>query len=441
MASLTLPGETVLARARELGSRGLPWVGKGSLAVLDQALISGSNFLIGVLLARWLIPEQYGAYALAFSIFLFLSGLHNALLLEPLSVLGPATYGRCLPAYVGKLLKLHGIVAILLSCLVAAGILILYGFVANPALVSALWGVCLAVPLVLFFWLCRRAAYVRLKPNLAAAGASVYCLSVVGLLLLAEKLGWLSCLTAFLIQALAALAAASLLLASLRPQANSPTGPSSSEVVRQHWQYSRWALGTQFVYWLSGNAYYVIVAAFLQIQDAAALRALQNFTVPFGQFLSALSLLVLPWASARFAQDGPRGFGRRIRQVTLWFVGLAAAYCTVLALFGTPIMDLLYGGRYSKLAHLLPLVAAPVLVLAVSQGSTIAVQAMQAPSEVFCAYSVSAGLTIVAGVALARHAGLTGALIGMLLSSLTYGMVITWRFRKRLGKGSLAPTF
>src|ERR1700691_3728197 len=49
------------------------WITKGGLAILDQGLISGSNFLIGILLARWLMPEQYGAFALAFYVFLLLS--------------------------------------------------------------------------------------------------------------------------------------------------------------------------------------------------------------------------------------------------------------------------------------------------------------------------------------------------------------------------------
>ena len=35
----------------------MPWVGKGSLAVLDQGLFAGSNFLLNVLLARWLAPS------------------------------------------------------------------------------------------------------------------------------------------------------------------------------------------------------------------------------------------------------------------------------------------------------------------------------------------------------------------------------------------------
>jgi O-antigen/teichoic acid export membrane protein len=350
-----------------------------------------------------------------------------------MSVFGPASYGKCLPAYFGKLLRLHFVLAFFLTGLVVAGIAVLHYFTADRALRSALWGVSLATPLVLFFWLCRRAAYIKLAPGLAARGASAYCLAVISLSLLIQRLGWLSSFTAFLIQSLAATAAAVLLLTSLRPQLDSRSGPSNSVVVRQHWRYSRWAVATQFVYWLSGSAYYVVVAAFLRMQDVAALRALQNFNLPFGQFLTAVSLLLLPWASARFAEEGRVGFQRRIRQITLLFVGLALAYYAVLWLFGGRIMAVLYAGRYAEFAYLLTLVAAPVVVLAASQGSTIAVQAMQAPAEVFLAYSVSGTLTILAGVALARYWGLVGALVGILTSSLGFCIVITWRCRRRLG--------
>lgn len=434
MSSCTLPKESSpsFLRAHDYWSRGLPWVGKGSLAVLDQGLISGSNFLIGILLARWLVAEQYGAYALAFSGFLFASGFHSALLLEPMSIFGPASYRRCLTGYFGKLLGLNLVLAVILTALVGAGIPFLHYFTLARALSPALWGVCLATPSILFFWLCRRAAYLNFAPGLAVRGASAYCLVAMSLLLLIQRLHWLSSLTAFLIQAVAATAATILLLASLKPQFDSGSDPSTLAIVRQHWRYGRWGVATQFVFWLSGNGYYVLVAAFLHMRDVAALRALQNFTLPFGQFVNAISLLVLPWASARFAEESRLGFQRRIRHVTLLFVGLASAYYVALCLFGGRIMGVIYAGRYTEFAYLLPLVAAPALVLAASQGAGIALQAMQCPADLFFAYTLAGVATIVSGVPLTRSCGLPGAAAGMLISNLTFFVCISCRCRTRL---------
>ncbi|MDR7400087.1 MAG: hypothetical protein QN144_12370, partial [Armatimonadota bacterium] len=74
-----------LARARVWASRGL-W------AVADQGLFSGANFVVNVLLARWLSPAEYGAFAVALSIFYLLAGFHSAVLTEPMMVFGAGRY-------------------------------------------------------------------------------------------------------------------------------------------------------------------------------------------------------------------------------------------------------------------------------------------------------------------------------------------------------------
>jgi len=408
----------------------LAWLGKGLLAVLDQGLISGSNFMVAILLARWLIPEQYGAYALAFSIFLFVSGFHNALLLEPMSVFGRASYDKQLPAYFGKMVRLHFLVAAFLTLLLGAGIALFYHLTTNRVITAALLGCCISIPLILLFWLCRRGAYLQLSSHLAAVGASVYCVLLIGFLFLIKTLHWLSTFTAFLIQSLAAGATGVLLLVFLRPKFGSASGPASSAIARQHWRYGRWVVATAFVCWLSGNAYYLIVGAFLRMEDVAALRALQNFALPLMQFLTAVSLLVLPWAAARLVSE-PENFQRRIHQVTLLLVGAACLYLGSVWAFGDRLIGMLYGGKYTEFGYLLIFIAAPVVLTAASQGNTIALQAMQLPSDIFLAYAIAGVATVVPGIPLTRHWGLRGVAAGLVVSSAAYSLTIFCRYRAR----------
>ena len=407
------------------------WLGKGALAITDQGLLSGSNFLLGILLARWLTRDEYGAYALGFSIFLFLSGFHNAFFLEPMSVLGPESYSECLSGYIRKLLGLHFPLAFLLSLLTIAAIPFLHFFKTDQALTSALWGVSVAVPLILFQWLCRRAAYLRLSPGLAAAGSAIYSVALVMLMLAFKKLVWLSPFTGFLIPSLAALPAILALLASLPKGVSVQPGPSNSDIVHRHWRYGRWVVGGTTASWLSANAYYVIVGAMLPMKDLAALRALRNFTLPCIQALVAINLLVLPWASSRFAKEGSAGLQHRTRQLTWLFGGGAVVYLATIWLLGGNIMNFLYAGRYDEFASLLVLATAPLVFIAAAMGKEVAVQVMQAPSEVFLAYGVSGALTVVAGVALTHFWGLTGGLVGLLISAIAFWAVITYRYHKR----------
>jgi O-antigen/teichoic acid export membrane protein len=401
-----------------LVKRWLPWLAKGSLAVVDQGLISGSNFWIGILLARWLAPEAYGAYALAFSIFLFISGFHSSLILEPMSVFGPGEYKDRLPAYVGKLLRLQLVLTVGLASLLALAVTAVVHFANNNTLPYALCGAALAIPWILSFWFCRRSAYLELRPAVAVRGAAAYCLLVILLLFVSGRLGLLSPFGAFFLQALASFAAGTILLLSTRPQlASLDSDPSMRIIMKQHWKYGRWVVGTSFVSWLSGSAYYVLVAALLRMEDVAALRALQNFVLPMTQFITAMTLLFLPWASAQFVNHSLAAFKKSIRTITLLFVSGAALYVACIVVFGRWLMGTLYAGRYVQVEALLPLAVLPLLMSAASQGPGIALSAMQTPSKVFWGYTAAAAITILVGAPLTYYRGLIGATSAMMISS------------------------
>src|ERR1700736_6849789 len=127
------------------------WVTKGGLAILDQGLISGSNFLIGILLARWLIPAQYGAFSLAFSVFLLLSYVYHSLLSEPQGVFSGSAYRHCLRGYLKALLGIQAILTVFGLVLLGGSAAVVYFMGKADGLPGALAGVAIASPCILFF--------------------------------------------------------------------------------------------------------------------------------------------------------------------------------------------------------------------------------------------------------------------------------------------------
>ncbi len=411
------------------------WFRRGSTALADQALFAGSGFLVNILLARWFPLELYGAYALAFSIYLFLSSFHNAMLLEPMSVLGPASYRKSLPDYLGRLLRLHFAVTVLLGLVVGIGGAVFGFFAKTTVLPSALWGVCVGTPCMLFFWLWRRAAYLELRPNVALRGAAVNTAAVVLLMFLFHAWGWLTPFTAFVVQAIAGIAASLVLMLSVRPRLRFPwLDDAMRTILKQHWEYGRWVVVTAFVFWLAGDAYYVIVASTASINDVAVLRAIQNLVRPVSQFIVAVTLLLVPWASARFADRESVTFRRGINRISVIFTAAAVAYLACLTIFGKWLTQLMYGGKYTQFAYLLPLMTLPVLFGAAAEGPAIAVRAMRVPSEIFWAYTAAAVPTVLFGVVLARHWGLLGAALGLAMSALAYCAVLSYRYKIRLSE-------
>jgi glycosyltransferase involved in cell wall biosynthesis len=409
------------------------WLRKGTMAFADQGMFAASGFLVNILLARWLPPEQYGSYALAFSIYLFLSSFHNALLLEPMSVFGPASYRNVLPEYLGRLLRLHFAVTFPLGLLVGVGGAVFALFSKSHVLPSALWGVSVGMPWTLFFWLWRRAAYLELRPDVAVCGAAANTFTVVALMFLFHARGWLSPFTAFVLQAIAGSVASALLICFVPPLLKLSGGREPmTTVLKKHWRYGRWVVVTGFVFWLAGDAYYLIIASATSISDLAAFRALQNFVRPVAQFIASINLLLVPWASARFADHAGLAFQRGIRNISIIFTTAAIMYLACLILFGRWLTDELYGEKYAQFAYLIPLIALPILFSAIAEGPSVAVKAMQAPSEVFWGYTAAAIPTMLVGMSLTRHWGLIGAALGLAGSSLAFWVVISYRYHARL---------
>jgi O-antigen/teichoic acid export membrane protein len=420
-------------------SRWMFWMIGGSLAVLDQGIIAASNFVIGILLARWLLPEQYGSYALAFAIFLLLSFSYQALLLEPQRVFGPSDYADWQPEYLGVLLRIHSVLALAIFLALGISAWLMHVFAPPDSLPGALAGVTVAAPCVLLLWLARGAFYVRMSPQHAITGAAVYCAVVLVGLLLVYRIRLLSPLSAFLLMALAALISSAVLLVRLKPVLKlRVSGPSWKVVFQQHWKYGRWILVSLVLSWLSGDIYYPLVCSFSGMAAGGALRALLNFYLPVAQTFSALSIFVLPYASRVYQENGPAALTGLTRRMAWLFAAAAIAYWAVLILFSKPVMHSLYGGRYMEVAPLVPWLAAASLPWNVAIVPTIALRAVRSSASILCTYCASSAVAVLIGVPATRAFGLRGALWAMTLSNSATLLVAFTLVSRKLRNASMA---
>jgi len=395
----------------------IPWAMKGGLAVLDQGVFAGSNFAISILLARWLSPEQYGMYAVAFAVLLFLLNFHQALVLEPMLVFGSSVYRDCLQGYLKALLSLH----------LGISLVMVFGLCVSAAVASklgqanglpgALIGVAFAAPTVLLLWLTKRIFYLKLSPAPSVGAALLYCALTMGGLALVYKHNHLSPLSAFLLMGLGALGASIVVLSYLRLRlSSSQHAPSLRDTWRRHWRYGRWALGANAMMWIPINAFYPLLSRFSGMAQAGELKALMNFAAPMLQACAALHTLMLPYASRVLEERGTPGVSIVVRRMTLLCVSCAVPYWVVLLLFKGSAFRILYSGRYTEVAYLLPIAALASVAGSAFFGPTIVLRSMESPGLIFAAVSVSSGISIAIGIPLTRAWGVGGAVWSVALS-------------------------
>src|ERR1039458_8352182 len=404
-----------------------PWAAKGGLAILDQALFSGANFIATILLARWLTPAEFGAFALAFSVFLLLGTFYTASLTEPMMVFGSGKYAGHFQEYLGILLRGHiklmvpGVFILVRAAFVLARV---YSASVDPAF----YGVAFAAPFILLLWLARQAFYVQLRPGWAATGGLLYFVFLLGFMRALWTGRWLSPITALVGMGVGALIASLFLLFILGPKWTAGGADLNAKTVLiDHWRYGRWSVATAGIIWFPGNVYYVLLPIWLGLGGVGALKALQNLVMPALQSINALSLILLPVFVRLRRERGPSALASTMRSFLGLFLLGSIAYLGLLWAFRLDIFRLLYGGKYTEYA-LWPLVLTGVIPFGacVTAVFSNALRALERPDRIFWCYLGSAVIAVFPGIPLAATYGVTGALLGQLVSSLAAGGLMFW---------------
>ena len=419
------------------------WGVRSGLSLCDQALVSGSTFLLNVMLARWLIKEAYGAFAVCYAGFLFLSGFHNVLVVEPMTVIGPSSYPDRLGEYMGSQLRTHLIIvgplffAVLLS---AVGLVF---FDVERVLVPAVLALGSCLPLILLLYLVRRMCYVLQNPLVAAQASVLYCLILVPGAIGLHHFGYLTPATAFALMALASLLSSVFVVCRL-PLSISLLlrGGSLSvvEMLRQNWSYGHWLVLITALSWLLVQAQTVLTAGFLELSAAGALRAMQLPSLVISQLIAAITLLLLPSMSHELG----RGDLARLHQkailstVTLSVFGLA--FVAVLYFFFAPVEKLLFGGKYASSAWLMPVLALAPLFTGAASSLSLALRTLRKTKFELFAYLLSAGVALVLGFVFIPRWGLIGVAVSIVGSTATHLLGIAFCYLKYARKAEV-PEF
>jgi O-antigen/teichoic acid export membrane protein len=386
----------------------------------DQALAVGASFLANVMLARAQTKEEYGMFALSYSLFTFLTGLHNSAILEPFTVYGSGRYRNRFSEYLRLMIRTNAFVGLLLSTMVLLVWLVLY--LTAPLYVSrALLGLGLTVGVLLSGTFLRRVFYLQRQPAFAAQASLICFVTVACALWLVVRAHLLNGFSVFLILSLGWIVAG---LGLGRKLSLGSSGPSFLALEPgywcEHWKYSKWVLATALVFQLTTQGYYWIVAGFVSVKDVAGLRAMQMLVAPMDQVFIALSFLVLPALAARYATNSMGKFLSFSMRYALAVVTATALFALAVRIVGKPAMHWLYNGKFDDLAPMLYILALLPLTMGIGTVMGIALSAAEKPKLVFYAYLCSGTATLVGGIPLVIRFGLMGAVYGLLLSASVY---------------------
>jgi O-antigen/teichoic acid export membrane protein len=394
------------------------WGIQTTLSIVDQGLTAAAGFGVNLLLARWLSADAYGAFAVAFAGYLFVSGFHNVLLLEPLSVLGPARHASHLFPYFRAQIRAHFLLMGFLSLFVVLAGLTIFQLAPKNLLLPAVIGGGAALPLLLLLWLLRRMCYVLKRPAVAVLGSSVYLVVVIISLFADRRFHLVSPFSAFVLMGCGSLLSSLVLLQRFGLLRRTRPGHSASlwrNILRENWQYGRWLMGSAVLFPAASQLQTVLAAALLGLGSAGVLRAMQIPSLVMTQLITAIGLLVLPVFSYDFGRAQIQRLRRRAAFVSWSLALLTFLFMLLLIWVAVPTEHILFGGKYAAYVWLIPALALIPVMNGFAIGYSVALRASQKPHFDLLSNVIAAPIALVSAVLFMRWWGLSGAAASMVL--------------------------
>lgn len=392
------------------------------ITLMDQALVSGGNFLIGILLARFLGIDSYGVFALLWMVVLFGKSINQAFITKPMLSLAPKKEPAAQTEYIGILHALEIGTAILMVGFVTVFLLMGQWFDITVPTATLYWLVPVIVGLQMIYEFYRKIMFV--KQNVVAAfvlDILMYSIQFVAFvyLYLQETLSITTALMGIGVAHVIVCIVGFFHLNNLKVNRT-----ALKETIAHHYTYSKWLIGTAILQWFSGN-FFIIVAGWL-ISPAAvgAVRIVQNVMGLTHVLFLAMENMVPVKAALHYKEGGWIQLETYLKYITKRVGIVVGGILLFLALFRTPIIEFLYGKEYIEYSYLVIGFCLTYIFVFIGNPLRFALRTLEITKPIFVAYVLGAAFSVVLAYPLILYFELIGLLIGIFatqgLSQLVY---------------------
>ena len=418
---------TALSQTTSLRPAILASLGKAPWAIADQMLISATNFITVILLARGFSQASLGSFTLVYSALLFVNSIQAGLVTQPHNILGATRRGDDYARYTTStaLFQLLMATAAAMLALLAWMIARLVAWDAAPLLLAL-------APAIVAWQLqefSRRVLYTEGRVGAALAND---LLSYGGQAFAIAALWHQSRLTGAL--ALYVIAASSAIgaLFGLWQIRSALTGRVDACVVRENWHFGKWVAGGEiFGHWLSAQLFVYLAAGVLGTAAAGVLRAVHTVFGP-SRVLADVFCTMLPIRFARTLADGGKAaLHSQLKAAYLAAIPLLGGYCLLVAVAARPILYFLYGEKYLGSSSVLALYALSAFISYMTMIVGAALRATRLTRQVFMTQVAASLIAFPIGWFMIVPFGIHGTVLGMIVSYLAMVLLLSGTYRRQ----------
>ncbi len=396
---------------------------RGTLAMVDQSIVSATRFLTTILIGRLCGASDLGLFAVIMSLLLLASCTGESLIAKPYTVYSPRFEEHRRRQYAGSvLLHLGVLAAISIGTVVAIGGL-LSGFDLVPPRLGRLMILLAAVlPFTLLWDFARRVCFADDKIGTALAIDAGFSVLQLGGLLLLGGLQELTLPRAILVIALASGAVGMAWLWCNRKRFVTQAVQAGSDW-KHNWRFAKWIFTGQVSGVLHGYAVTWIITLMINSEAAGHLWACETIFLLSNPLVLGMANWLGPYAARAYASSGVPAVRRITAVASLALLVGMGLFLLGLILFAEPLLTLFYGSSFAGNGLLVILFAVGGVFTGISLATTSGLAAMEDSKVIFTSSLVGLVTAVVLAVPLIADRGLTGAVLAMLIGDIAVTLV------------------
>lgn len=391
-------------------------------------MVSGSNFCIGIFLARNLSVDEFGRFALIWMMILFVNSIQMAAISMPMMSIGP----KQLPNEVDSYYRTVAFQQLVFSLVSSSTLFVCISLVAVLKPEWRLDGYALPIAAVSFTFqnqdFLRRHFFSRGLPVSAICNDALSYLGQIILifgLFLFKKPNIIDVLwvIAFTI-------ALAICVGLLKIDKNLPKLKELKEITERHWSFSKWTALSAFLQWIYGNSIFFITGVVLGISSVAILKASQNIVAVLHVLFLGLDNFVPVQASKKYNQFGSTSLRKYINKLQI--IGAAATILvgTATFTFAEQLLGIFYGKTYSDYAYVLQWFSLIYIILFLNFPLRVALRTIENTKAIFLSEFMASIFVVVFGYIMLKSFGLVGALISSLSAYSIIYVLLRFSFSK-----------
>jgi len=402
------------------------------ISLVDQTVVSGTSFLTTILIGRTCSAKELGLYSLGFSLLLVALTALQTLVMAAYTIHSPRREGRAHAELAGIALAQCLIlsVAATLVMALAAGVA---GCLGNWDDFGVLLGsLAVIVPPVLLREFCRRRAFAHMRMDIALGlDATVASLQLGALAALIVGRS-LSAISAYFVLGAACGVGGLACLAATRPAPTLCWG-QALPFWRRNAALGGWFFADQLFAVMNGYFSHWLLAGMLGTATTGAYAACMSLVLFSNPFILGLGNVLMPRTARACAEGGIAEVHRVVRWATLSIVPVMAVFCSILTVFGSQLLHLLYGANYDGYGRIVAVLAWAGCVSSLGIPLTYSCLAAERADVLLWTKAVRFAAGLAASVFLIRTCNdpVMGAALGLLLGE-TAGLLSMFLYSRRV---------